>query len=283
MNSDRRAFLQRAAVGLGAAALGGTALAQGETPGPAQRRPRVALQLYSVRDDCAKDFAGTVRRVAEMGYEGVELAGTYGWSAADVRNLLDDNGLACAGAHVGLGSLQGDQLEQTVEYHLIVGARFLIVPGIGGDNRAAWEANADAFSAAAEALKPYGMWTGYHNHTGEFAPMDGSTAWDILFSRASQDVVMQVDVGHMVHGGADPIAIMNRYPGRQLTVHVKEWKLDGSPVWVGQGDVPWEGFFEACETIGNTKWYTIEQEVYPIPPMEAVAKCIDQMREWGKL
>lgn len=282
MNSDRRAFLTRAAaLGAGALAMQGIAGAQEEKP--KRKRPKVALQLYSVRDDCAKDFAGTVRRVAEMGYEGVELAGTYGWSAPDVRELLDECDLLAAGAHVGLGQLQGEELPKTIDFYATIGCRFLIVPGMGGDSRAAWEANADALSAAAELLKPHGMWTGYHNHTGEFAPLEGSTAWDTLYDRASTDVVMQVDVGHLVHAGADPIAYIEKYPGRQLTVHVKEWKNDGSPVLVGQGDVPWEGFFEACETIGNTRWYTVEQEVYPVPPMEAVAKCLDQMREWGKL
>jgi sugar phosphate isomerase/epimerase len=282
MNSDRREFLLRAAaLGAGALAMQGIASAQEGTP--KRKRPKVALQLYSVRDDCAKDFAGTVRKVAEMGYEGVEFAGTYGMSAADVRNLLDDCDLRAAGAHVGLGQLQGEELPKTIEFYATVGCRFLIVPGMGGDTKAAWEANADALTAAAEQLKPHGMWTGYHNHTGEFSPLEGSTAWDTLFTRSSKDVVMQIDSGHMVHAGVDPVAYIEKYPGRQLTVHVKEWKTDGSPVLVGQGDVKWDAFFQACETLGDTRWYTVEQEVYPVPPMEAVAKCLDQVREWGKL
>src|SRR5271156_4491349 len=88
----------------------------------------IALQLYSVRDDCAKDFFGTIARVAAMGYAGVEFAGYHGASASDIRKVLDDNGLKCAGSHTGLDLMVGDALEATIEFHKTLGCENLVVP-----------------------------------------------------------------------------------------------------------------------------------------------------------
>jgi len=90
----------------------------------------IALQLYSVREDCAKDFAATLKAVADMGYDGVEFAGYHGATAEELRTMLDDFGLKVAGTHTGLDTLLGDELEKTVEFHKTIGNRFLIVPGL---------------------------------------------------------------------------------------------------------------------------------------------------------
>jgi sugar phosphate isomerase/epimerase len=253
--------------------------------GKKERIP-VALQLYSVRDDCAADFAGTVRNVAEMGYEGVEFAGYYGWSAADLRKLVDDCGIRVAGTHIGIDSLLGDEFEKTVEYNKTIGNPYLIVPGLPGEyteSRDAWAKTADLFSEIAAKLKPLGMWTGYHNHTHEFHALDGELPWDTFFGRATPDVVMQVDIGNAMDGGGDAIPFISKYPGRARTVHCKEYKKGSGFAMFGEGDVPWPTVFELCEAIGNTDWYIIEQEVYELAPMECVRLCLDKMRGWGKI
>src|SRR5438094_6516248 len=101
----------------------------------------IGLQLYSVREDAAKDLPGVLKAVAKMGYEGVEFAGYYGHSAQDVRKMLDDNGLKCCGGHLGLDTLLGDALPATIEYQQTLGNKFLIVPGLGPqrtNSKAAW-------------------------------------------------------------------------------------------------------------------------------------------------
>ena len=95
----------------------------------------IALQLYSVRNDSAKDFAGTVRKVAKMGYEGVEFAGYHGKSAKELRALVDDLGLKVAGTHIGLDTLLGDEFKKTVEFNEALGNRYLIVPGLAEERR----------------------------------------------------------------------------------------------------------------------------------------------------
>jgi sugar phosphate isomerase/epimerase len=300
MQASRREFLRRAsALGLGAACIPGVTrnvgrIMNGDAAGAAEPEDEdeggahvgVALQLYSVRDDCAADFAGTVRKVAEMGYEGVEFAGYYGWTAEDLRKLLDDCGLVAAGAHIGLESMLGDEFEKTVAFHQTIGNVNLMVPGLAAEyteTRAGWQKAADTFSAIAAKLKPLEMWTGYHNHTIEFTPLEGELPWDTFFGRASKDVVMQVDIGNAMSGGGDPVPYIAKYPGRARTVHCKEYKKDSGFAMFGEGDVPWKRVFDLCESIGNTRWYVIEQEVYDVAPIECVERCIEKMREWGKI
>src|SRR5690348_17657100 len=88
------------------------------------------LQLYSVRDECAKDLDGTVAAVAKMGYKAVEFAGYYGRDAKSLRKLLDDVGLKCCGTHIGLDTLLGDNLPKTIEFNHTLGNQFLIVPSL---------------------------------------------------------------------------------------------------------------------------------------------------------
>lgn len=245
----------------------------------------IALQLYSVREDAARDLAGVLDQVAKMGYDGVEFAGFYGHDAQAVKKLLDDTGLKVAGAHVGIDTLLGDELQRSIEFHQTIGNRFLIVPGLPEqrrNSRAAWLDTARTMNEIAEKLQPLGMRTGYHNHTVEFTPMDGELPWDTFFGNTRKDVVMQFDVGNAMHGGADAAPYLERYPGRATTVHVKEYSINNDKALIGEGDVPWGRIFDLCERIGGTEWYIVEQESYAYPPMECVDRCLQNLRAMGK-
>ncbi len=119
----------------------------------------IALQLYSVRKECERDLPGVLAAVAGMGYEGVEFAGYYGHDAPTLKKLLDDNGLRCAGAHVGIDTLLGDALERSVEFHKTLDNRYLIVPGLPESrrsSRAAWLETARTMNAISDRLAPTG-------------------------------------------------------------------------------------------------------------------------------
>jgi sugar phosphate isomerase/epimerase len=245
----------------------------------------IALQLYSIRKDAEADLAGVLKAVAQMGYDGVEFAGYYGWSAADLKKVVADNGLKVAGAHVGLDTLLGDRLKESIDFHRAIGNQFLIVPGLGEQYRnsaAAWKNTAGIFNEISTKLRPEGMWTGYHNHHIEFTPMDGELPWDIFFGNTDKDVVMQLDSGNALHGGADIVPFLERYPGRALSVHLKEYSATNDKALIGEGDVRWDDVFDVCERAGGTQWYVVEQESYAYPPMECVERCIKTLREWGK-
>lgn len=246
----------------------------------------VALQLFSVREECAEDLVGTLRAVAEMGYEGVEFAGYYGKDAKELRKILDNLGLKVAGTHIGINTLLGDELQRTIEFNTTLGNRFLIMPGLPEEYRnskAAWLRTAEIMNEISDKVKPHGMRVGYHNHAVEFQPMEGEIPWDIFFGATSEDVVMQLDTGNALYGGGDCVSILERYPGRAITVHLKSYhSQEGFRPLIGEGDIPWDDVFRLCETIGGTEWYIVEYESDAYPPPEAVARCLDAIRAMGR-
>ena len=171
----------------------------------------IALQLYSVREDCARDFLGTLEAVADMGYEGVEFAGYYGRSAAELRRMLESAGLRVAGSHVYIDALLGDELQRTIQFNRTLGNEFLIVPWLPAERRrskAEWLKTAHLMNNIAEQLKPEGMRIGYHNHAVEFQPMDGELPWNVFFNATGPDVVMQLDTGNAMQAGISPDGIL---------------------------------------------------------------------------
>jgi len=241
--------------------------------------------LYSVREDCKNDMAGTLAQVARMGYEGVEFAGYHDHSAADLRKMLDDSGLTCCGGHLAINTLLGDELYRTAEFNWTLGNPFLICPGLPEEyrnSRDAWRRTADLFNDINDKLRKINMWIGYHNHYIEFGELDGELPWDTFFGNTEQDVVMQLDTGNALHGGADVVPFLERYPGRALTVHLKEYSASNDKALIGEGDVRWCEIFSLCETSGGTRWYIVEQESYAYPPLECVEKCLQKLKGMGK-
>ncbi|MCG3178991.1 MAG: Inosose dehydratase [Phycisphaerae bacterium] len=245
----------------------------------------IGLQLYSIREDCKADLPGTLKKVARMGYDGVEFAGYYEYSAQDLRKMLDDLGLKCCGTHTGLKTVLGDELARTIEFNKVLGNPYLIVPSLPEERRSsrdAWLKTSALFNELSAKAKAAGMVVGYHNHHIEFAPMEGEIPWDTFFGNTVKDVVMQLDTGNALHGGGDPVPYVTRYPGRAITVHLKEYSGDHKTALIGEGDVDWQAIFKACESVGGTKWYIVEQESYAFPPIECVDKCLKALRAMGK-
>ena len=249
-------------------------------------RVPIALQLYSVRDDCAGDLSLTLQAVAQMGYEGVEFAGYYDRTAEELRGMCDDLGLKVAGTHTGLNTLLGDELAKTVAFNQTLGNPYLIVPGLSEEYRnsqQAWRNTAKIFNDIAEKIADQGMFAGYHNHTVEFESLEGKVPWDTFGSNTRDDVVLQIDIGHTLRAGSDPVSFIKRYPGRSKLVHIKEYASTNGEALIGEGEIPWDDVFDACETVGGTEWYIVEQESYPYPPIECAERCIDALRKMGKI
>lgn len=247
----------------------------------------IALQLYSVREDCARDFFGTIAQVAAMGYAGVEFAGYHGASATELRKVLDDLGLKVAGTHAALHTLQGDALKETVEYHETLGCTNLIVPWLPEETRSTPDAckeTADKFNAIADALKPLGLRTGFHCHEGDMRALEGGkSAWDLLAAGTCDEFIMQYDTANGMSGGADPVQPILDWPGRGKTTHLKEWSGEHGAKVIGEGVIPWAKVFEACETVGGVEWYIVEHESYEgMTPLEAVAACLTNLKAMGK-
>lgn len=253
----------------------------------------IALELFSVREDLARDLRGTLAAVKRMGYDGVEFAGNPVNPAEEVRAILDELGLPCCSWHVPLELLQEPKLPETIAYMQTVGAKGLICPWLGGEwsgSRANWLKSAAYFNELAGKLAPHGMFTGYHNHHTEFTPLEGEWPWDTFYGNTDKAVTMQLDTGNALYGGADAVPILERYPGRSRTIHLKPYSRaagkdapeKGFNPLIGEDDIPWADVFRVAESTGGTEWYIVEYESDAFPPLEAVERCLKALRAMGK-
>ena len=249
--------------------------------------PRISVQLYSVRDDCAKDFDAALAQVAKMGFAGVEFAGyhKYNGKPKDLRKTLDDLNLVAAGTHIGTGSFRGDELKRTIEFHQVIGCKYLIVPGDRDfTDPEKSKALAETFNQTAAALKPLGMYCGYHNHTHEFTKVGDTTYWHLFAERTSKDVVLQQDCGWSAAAGYNPAELIKKFPGRTKITHFKPTVLKDDtskkPI-LGEDSVDWRAVLAACRQFGATEWITVEQEVY-LPgksPMECTEMSLAGLKK----
>jgi len=280
---SRRDFLKAAAVGAGAGLAGLDGFgALAPQIAAAKKKIPVGVQLYSVREQAAKDLPAVLEDIGKMGYKGVEFAGYYGWESKpkDLRRLLDGNGLRCCGTHTDLETVTGDALKATAELHHILGNKFLIVPSLQVEGAQGWLDMARRFNEIAAKAKALGMRVGYHAHAGDFKKFDGKTSWEIFFDNTNRDVVMQLDTGNCMQGGGDPVALLKKYPGRSTTVHLKEFGGPENAV-IGQGILPWAQVFDVCETTAGTEWYIVEHETGP-DPIGSIKGCLEGLRKMGR-
>ncbi len=201
----------------------------------------VAVQMWSVRKEAKADLAGTLKALAEMGYEGVEFAGFYERSAEELKALLAEVGLKAVGSHVGEDVLQPENLEETIAFHKTLGDKFLTVAWHDpSDDPEEWKAFARRLTEAAAALAPHGLYTGYHTHGHDAHPLAGSTVWDLVAQNSSDAVVMQLDLGNAAAGGGDAMAMLKKYLSRARTVHLKDYSAaNKNQPLLGDGDLPW--------------------------------------------
>jgi sugar phosphate isomerase/epimerase len=248
----------------------------------------VGIELYTVRDELAKDLMGTVRAVAKMGYEVVEFFSPYySWTpdiARDVRKLLDDLGIKCRSTHNGPQSFGPAGIQKAIDLNLTIGSTYLIMasPPANATSVDGWKSTAALLNAAVEKLKPVGMSAGYHNHQNEWKPVEGQRPMDVLAANTVKDVVLQFDVGTCVEVGEDPLAWIDRNPGRIKSIHCKDWSpANGYATIFGEGVCPWQKIFAAAEKTGGVEYYLVEQEVGPATEqLQRAERC---MSNWKKL
>lgn len=283
MKFARRQFLAAGAAATTWALLGRPAKALE----PEKATPQVGFQLYTLRGAFAKDVPGTLEAVAEMGYAGVEFWGYGGgknvfqdWTAPKLRKLLDDFGIVCCGMHLSPAAVGDELLPQTIEVNQTLGNPRLIVAAARErmQTKETIAEFADYLDRAAERAAADGMRVGYHTHGFDMAAIDGKTAWERLFEQVSPKVLMQLDTGNCAGGGGDPIAILEKFPGRAETVHIKEF---GEARFEPDNAI-YEKIFHLCETIGGTQWFVVEQGGPGGLDFDIPRRCREQLRAMGK-
>jgi sugar phosphate isomerase/epimerase len=246
----------------------------------------VGLELYSVREELKKDPEGTVRAVAQMGYQGVEFYAPYfEWSESQtkqMRKLLDDLGMRCFSTHNDSSYLSPEKIGRARDLNLILGSKYVVMassepkPGLDG-----WKAIADSLNAAADQLESAGLKAGYHNHQREFVPVENQRPIEILAKNTKPSIMLQLDVGTCLEAGSDPVAWIRANPGRIRSLHLKDWspeKTKGYTVLFGEGAAEWKNIFEAAESAGGAEYYLIEQEGSRFTEFETARRCLRSFR-----
>ena len=264
----------------------------------------LGLQLYSVRDLLPRDFAGTLRQIAALGYREVEAAGYFHHSAGEVRSALLDAGLHLPSAHYSHDDLNRD-FDRILEFNKEIGAHTLICsfPGLKDPLRLKspsfatlvqsftlddWRWNADEFNRMGQRAKAAGMHFGYHNHTMEFRPQQGVVPYEELMRRTDPALVtFELDCGWVVVGGGDPVALLQRHPTRITMLHVKDFKRAAQPLSaaatppaaeLGRGIIDYRPIFAAARQ-ANIRHSYVEQEEFDMPVMQSLRIDAEYMRD----
>ena len=255
----------------------------------------IGLQLYSVRQMLAKDYEGTLKQVAALGYQDVESAGYFDHTAPQVQSAMSAAGLRLVSAHYSHDNLAKD-LDNILAFNHQLGVNYIICsfPGIKDPSRLKdtshrsvvnsftmddYRWNAEQFNKFGEKVKAAGMKFGYHNHTMEFTKQDGAVPLDEMIHLTEPSLVtFELDCGWVTVGGANPVDYLRRYPTRISMLHVKDFKHTDKPASIvdppppaqlGEGTLDYRPVFEAAKK-ANIKHYFVEQEGYDIPPLEAL-------------
>ncbi|MFO1476762.1 MAG: sugar phosphate isomerase/epimerase [Verrucomicrobiota bacterium] len=281
---NRRQFLKTGA----AAAAACAAIHPGEllaAEGYGGHSVPIGVQLYPVRNLCAKDLPGTFASLSKMGYKAVEFADYFDRTAPQLRKCLDDAGLKCCGNHLYLDDVQGDAFARTVEFNQVLGNSTIVIrwlPEKYIGTLQSWQRTAALCNEAAEKLKPLGMRLAYHNHGFEFKPLPTGEIPFELFFRAAPEVAIQLDTGNAREAGGDPVKLLREFPGRVASLHVKPWSAKKPNALIGDDELDWKEIFQICESNDKLDWYIVEYEKDLYPPLEADQKTLEVFRKWGK-
>jgi sugar phosphate isomerase/epimerase len=243
---------------------------------------QIALQLYTVRDHTARDMLGTLRQVAAMGYRAVEFAGYGGVPVADIRSTLDELGVKAMSAHLPIGRLL-DEPQPALDELQTLGCEYAIVPYVGEERRAtlaqAQQLAAD-LNTIGERCHAAGLSFGYHNHAFEFAPLNGTTLWDVLVRETDPALVkLEVDLAWVDVGGRDPAALLQQLADRVPLVHVKDHQggAEFVDMPVGEGVLQWQPILAAAQA-ADVRYYIVEQD-NPRDPLNDVRRSFENLRQ----
>lgn len=302
MTTSRREFIKKSAL----AVAGGSLLSSSLFATPAKKE-LMGLQLYCVRDEMKADPLGTLKELAKFGYQNVEHANYvnrkfYGWTPTEFKKVLGDLGMSMPSGHTVMGKQHWDATKKdftdawkyTVEDAAYMGQQFVISPWMDAKLRQDYDEllrQMEIFNKSGELCKKSGMKFGYHNHDFEFSEkLNDKTLYDIILSNTDPSLVMQqLDIGNLYNGGAKAIDIVQKYPGRFESLHVKDEiasKEGGHEKFestiLGAGIVPVKEIIDLCRKSGGTVHFIVEQESYQgKTPLQCMKEDYEIMKSWG--
>lgn len=279
-----------------------TCLPAGASPTRGPLGLPIGIQVYTVREAAAKDFAGTLRKIAAVGYREIELAGQPELPVAEMRKLLADCGLSVPSMHSNMADLLTNA-QKRIDYAKALGIDYLVCsfprPADGrsiphtslaaGMTLDDWKWNADQLNRFGELAHKSGVQLGYHNHNIEFRSYDGVVAMDELIRITDpKRVTIELDVAWVATAGVDPVKYLKKHADRIALLHVKDVRKDAQETIelkaqtteVGSGMIDWQAFFGAAKP-GQIRHYFVEQENFERDPLEAIRISFDYLSKLG--
>ena len=275
---------------------------------PAMARPLPwppGIQLWTVKEDMARDFEGTLRALGRMGYRRVESAGFHGRTPAQYRAAVRAAGLDCVSCHFGLGDLI-DKTEESLSFARGVGARYVVASSPAPSKAldpskpwslgvaeamtlADWRSNAEEMDRIGRRARQMGMRFGYHNHSAEFFAYEKRLPMDeIVRLTRPENVVLELDIGWVAAAGYNPVEVIERYRQRIHLLHIKDNAVanptpgsflhDERTTTIGAGTVDWPSVFRAVRRSPVHSYFVEQEEPFTEPPLEALAKSIAYLR-----
>jgi sugar phosphate isomerase/epimerase len=249
---------------------------------------QIGVQLYTLREflRTPADIVQTLARVKRIGFDAVELASVGAIEPAELKKVLDGEGLVCCAGHISANDAQ-NQMQRTIDKYQLWGTVYAMIayftpsqPGAQG-----WIDFAAQCNEYAKALSSAGLTLGYHNHNHEFVRYDGKTALQTIQEHTSSQVVFELDVHWVARGGADPAQWIEKLGGRCPFLHMKDFTVlpDRTPQFaeVGEGNLNWPRILAAARQVG-VKWYVIEQdETYGKDPFACIETSLKNMKAMG--
>jgi sugar phosphate isomerase/epimerase len=271
-------------------------VAAGAAASSARTRPRfpIGVQLWTVKDELDRDFDGTLKRLAAIGYRRVEAAGFHGRTAEAFGQAVRRAGLICDSAHVSMPDLQQDLAGRIADARTL-GLTYLVCSSptparplgpiraddgwMGAMGRAmtldGYRRDADVLNRMGEAAAKAGVQFAYHNHVFDFAKYDGVVAYEELLRLTDPKLVsMELDVGWAIAGGADPVDLLRRHRGRIVLLHLKDLHNLAGPAWttvpIGQGLIAWGAILRAASAAGVRGAYVEQEPPFTSPVLDAL-------------
>jgi sugar phosphate isomerase/epimerase len=246
----------------------------------------ISLQFYTLRDEAAKDFVGTLAAVKAAGYGAVELAGYGGMTATQLKGQLDQLGLVASGAHTPIQRLEGD-LAAVIEELQVLGARYAICPWLPPERRPdaeGYKRLGASFNMIGDACRAGGLQFAYHHHDFELQRFGDTTGLHLMLAESDPELVKaEIDVYWAAYAGFDPAALLKELGARAPLVHIKDMTPAPERTFaeVGHGTLDIPGILAAADANG-ADWLIVEQDRCQRPALESIRMSREYLRTLGR-
>lgn len=233
--------------------------------------PQIGLQLWSIQEETNKDFKGALKKVSEIGFQGVEFAGYGGLKSKELKETLNELNLKPCGSHVPLDDII-NKIDEVIEFNLEINNEYIICPWANVKEKDDFIDLANKLNIAYEKFKTHGLKIGYHNHNHEFIEFDGKYGLDLIIDNTNKKIISELDIYWAQYAGVSPMDYINKYSGRFELIHIKDLEIingEKRSTEIGNGILDIYSIVQVSKNQG-TRWFIIEQEFFTKPCFESV-------------